>query len=183
MARPTSAAQPARQFAPIMPEDVALLVDGGAPMLAPDGGLLYSIGFFRDGRRVTHLMHVPPGSPGEVVYEGPCEGPDLAPDGHTVAFVGEIQGERGLVVLDLRTRVPRLLAVFGGAPRCPVFSPDGTKILVEVLSASTLGPDDPRAVTRLRYDLNGLGDLDGRICNVYVVDVTTGVATALGGPE
>lgn len=174
---------PSTTRAPIKPEDVALLVDGGAPLLASDGSILYTVGFFHDHQRQARLMRVEPGGTTDVLYDGPCEGPDLSPDGRSVAFVGAIGGEPGVILLDIASRSARLLARFAGTPRFPIFSPDGTTLLVEVLSPPVVTPTEPQVMTRVRYDLNGLGNLDGRVWNVYLVDVGTGVATALGDPH
>lgn len=167
---------------PLMPEDVALLADAGAPLLAPDGSIIYTSGRYRDRQRVTELALVAPSGPPSVIWTGSVEPPALSPDGTTLAFVGEVQGERGVALLDLNTRIPRLLTRFAGMPRFPLWSPDGRRILVEVLAPPTEGAGDPRVMTRVRYDLNGLGHLGGRTWNVYIIDVRSGTATAIGDP-
>jgi dipeptidyl aminopeptidase/acylaminoacyl peptidase len=173
---------PVETLPPLMPEDIALLVDAGAPLLTPDGGLIYTTGRFKDGRRLTDLMYRPSDGETRCLLTGQIESPDLSPDGRRLAYVGEVQGERGVIVLDLDHPTPQLIARFSGSPRFPLWSPDGSRLLLEVLAPSAEAADDPRVMTRVRYDLNGLGHLGGRIWNVYVIDVGSGAATAIGDP-
>ncbi len=166
---------------PLSPEDVTRVVEVGSPLITPDGTILYTATRWEKGRQVTDLSEVSPEGAPRVLVTGQVETPALSPDGQSLAYIGAVQGERGLVLCPRTTGEPRLLTRFAGAPRAPVWSPDGGRLLVEVLSPP-IPPTAPRVRMRLRYDLNGLGDLDDRRWNVWVVDAVTGAASPLGDP-
>src|SRR5579875_3129141 len=168
------------EFSPLVPEDLGLIVQAGAPQLMPDGALLYTATRWEGQDRRVRLLRQPEGQAAVILFDGELADPALSPDGTTVAFAGRLQGEAGIALLDVATGEARLLAKFAGQARAPVWSPDGSRLLVEVLAPPTEGPDEPRVMTRVRYDLDGLGHLGSRTWNVYVIDVVSGLATGVG---
>ena len=168
---------------PFRPEDLARLVQAGPPIFMPGGDLLYPATRFEDGGRRVRLTRLPRSGDPQNLYDGEMADPALSADGSLVAFVGRVSGEEGVALLDVRTGEVRLLTKFAGSVRAPVWSPDGRRLMVEVLSPMEEGPQDPHVVTRVRYDLDGLGYLGSRTWNVYVLDVASGSATPVGTPE
>ena len=173
----------APHLSPFMPEDLGRIVQAGPPILMPGGDVLYPATRFEDGARRVRLARLRPSGDPDNLYDGEMADPALSSDGRRVAFVGHINGEAGVALLDVETRAVRLLTRFAGTARAPQWSPDGSRLLVEVLAPLAEGPQDPHVVTRVRYDLDGLGYLGSRTWSVYVIDVATGFATAVGTPD
>ena len=166
---------------PIQPEDVSLLVDAGTPVVSPQGDrVVYTETRILDGRTATALVEWRPNGSTRVLYAGPCQSPVWDPAGGRVAFLGEQDTVAGLLILDMVSGETTLAATLAGSPRLPRWSPDGQRLLVEVLAPQPADPLAPRVVSRLRYDLNGTGFLGDRTWSVQVIDLAQGTVTALG---
>ena len=125
-------------------------VDGGAPEAgsglpmadgeagwgswAPDGlWVAYAAG--AEGAREVHRSR-PDGMEPENLTGNPADDfdPAYSPDGRTIAFVSNRDGGTAkLHAMDADGENPRLLADLGGPVRRPMWSPDGSRLAVQVL--------------------------------------------------
>jgi dipeptidyl aminopeptidase/acylaminoacyl peptidase len=163
---------------PLGPQDFARWRQAGLPALSPDGqAVLYTLtDFGPDGRR-SNIVRLNTEGPETVTDDGVSFDPAWAPDGRGWAwFSGRGDAARLMVRDDSGTRV---VAELSGTPRRPMWSPDGTRIAFELLPPAA-DPLAPRRVTRVRFNLNGVGFLGDRVWRVLVADVASGRVWQIG---
>ena len=106
----------ALHLSPFMPEDLGRIVQAGPPILMPGGDVLYPATRFEDGVRRVRLTRLRPSGDPDNLYDGEMADPALSSDGRRVAFVGRVNGEAGVALLDVESRAVRLLPDSPGPP-------------------------------------------------------------------
>ncbi|MGC8487421.1 MAG: S9 family peptidase [Clostridia bacterium] len=165
----------------LSPDDLRRLVSASPPAIHPAGDSLIYIeqSVFGEESKSVLVELTRSGSRREL-ESGAVRQPAWSPDGTAIAYIGRKDDRDALMVYDMASGQSVQRAVFSGSARRPVWSPDGRRLAVEMLDADTTTIDDPRVVTRLRYDLNGTGYLGQREYHVYVVSLDTGSVDPVG---
>jgi TolB protein len=107
------------------------------PVWAPDGQSIYfSAAGLEQGRPFQRIQRATLGGQLTTVVENAL-GPDLSPDGRSLAFLQDQRGDLGLSVMDLTTGAPTSIIAPGKYPMLegPRFSPDGQKIAVAIMNS------------------------------------------------
>lgn len=176
---------------PVVPSDLLDIVLLADPQIAPDGSAIYyrRATFERDGDEIRGaIRRLDPDGAERAFTRGTNDRlPRVAPDGGSVAFVGDREGAARLFVLPLDGGEAIPLGEGYTTIAALAWSPDSTR-LAFVASA----PHDPasarayldeksgaRHIRMLPFKSDADGLLDGVRKHLYVIDVEDGVAKRL----
>lgn len=186
----------------ITPEDLWRFRYVGDPQVAPDGRRVAFVVSVADKDKNGYSSSIwvvdldaaggPAGRPRQFTMgrgaNGPCrdQAPRWSPDGTRLAFLSDRSGKVQLWLMDLAGGEARQLTGHDEPVSEPVWSPDSTRVALvarqpktkEEKEADAKRPKDVTVITTLRYKFNGVGFVDPRPRQLWVVEVAGGAAAA-----
>ncbi len=147
--------------------------------LSPDGTrVVYALkqNDLHQETTTTHLwlIDLTRGDPRQLTFSGKANtSPEWSPDGKTIAFLSDRLGKPQVFLLPTDGGEARQLTrLKQGAGQGPVWSPDGQMVAFTASALEELpDPALPYRLTRAVYRLDGVGNLDYAVQNVYVQSV------------
>lgn len=170
---------------PITPDLVYHLKTTADPALSPDGAMLaYTLGWVDEDSLGTRsqiiVLDLGNGSTKELTQGEKDSAPKFSPDGHSLAFLRSIEGNRPQVwVMAADGKEPRQLTDLAKGVSDYAWSPDGKSLVVcadvdPEAGSATSGPDALPQVTvvnRVRYRYDTLGWRGDSHFHLFVVEV------------
>jgi dipeptidyl aminopeptidase/acylaminoacyl peptidase len=172
---------------PFVPADLGRFVDVASASFSPDGTVVYYAANTRDGVTATTdtaIWSTELGT-GAARLFSPSDAaqvkPVISPDGTTLAF---LQGTGGTLQLCVRAVAAGTTQVLTDFPRGvggvgPAWSPDGSLIAFDATDQPPRDPALPYWVTRPLWRRDGMGLVEDKVTDLYIVPATGGASTRL----
>jgi dipeptidyl aminopeptidase/acylaminoacyl peptidase len=170
---------PATDF---VPGDLARFVDIASAVISPGGDALYYVANTRDGVTATTDTAIwsVDTSTGDVQLFSPTERaqskPAISPDGSVLAFLEGKVGGMQVCVRSVSGGTTQTLSSFprGTGAAGPQWSPDGRLLSVDATDKPPRDPALPYRVTRPVWRRDGLGLVEDKVSDLYVIPIAGG---------